>query len=150
MKKKLDDHQDPYNLKRFLCAQEGIYSQVVVELRSGRKLSHWMWYIFPQIEGLGFSEISMRFGIKSVEEARQYLNHPVLGSRLKECTETVMDLEGRSATDILGYPDDVKLRSSMTLFAYVSDDPDNVFVDVLNKYFNGFRDIRTIRLIAGK
>jgi uncharacterized protein (DUF1810 family) len=105
-----------------------------------------MWYIFPQVDGLGYSATSKHYAIKSMEEARAYLNHPVLGSRLLECADAVLAIEGRSASDILGYPDDLKLQSSMTLFASVAG-PDSVFVRVLDKYFQGERDVRTLQLL---
>jgi len=140
---------DPFNLKRFINAQEGAYSQVVVELRSGRKRTHWMWFIFPQISGLGHSEISKRFAIRTLEEAQHYLNHPILGKRLNECTEAVLGLSGKTVTDMFGYPDDMKFRSSMTLFALASEDKDNLFVEALNEYFNGNCDTKTVKIIEG-
>jgi uncharacterized protein (DUF1810 family) len=134
---------DPYNLNRFVRAQNSIYEEVVSELRNGAKVSHWMWFIFPQIEGLGRSPISIEFAISSLDEARAYLNHPVLGPRLKECTQLVLLTEGRSVEQIFGSPDDMKFRSSMTLFARVS--PDNsVFADALQKYFQGVPDQLTL------
>jgi uncharacterized protein (DUF1810 family) len=105
-----------------------------------------MWFIFPQIDGLAYSATSKRYAIKSIEEARQYLNHPVLGTRLLECAETVLAVEGRSVSEIFGYPDDLKLKSSMALFAYVAD-PRSVFVRVLDKYFQGEQDIKTLPLL---
>ncbi len=137
---------DPFNLSRFVSAQARIYDDVLAELRSGQKRTHWMWFIFPQIEGLGYSATSMHYAIKSEAEARQYLKHSVLGRRLLECAETVLNVEGRSASDIFGYPDDLKLRSSMTLFAYVTD-PGSVFARVLDKYFQGKRDAMTLDLL---
>jgi uncharacterized protein (DUF1810 family) len=139
---------DPYNLKRFVSAQEAVYNTVLAELRGGIKRSHWMWYIFPQIYGLGNSYNSRYYAIQSVEEARQFLQHPVLGKRLLECTEAVLAIEGRSASDIFGYPDDLKLKSSMTLFAFVSVQG-SVFDRVLEKYFNGQRDEITRARMAG-
>jgi uncharacterized protein (DUF1810 family) len=134
---------DPYNLNRFVRAQNSIYEEVVSELRNGAKVSHWMWFIFPQIEGLGRSPISIEFAISSLDEARAYLNHPVLGPRLKECTQLVLLTEGRSVEQIFGSPDDMKFRSSMTLFARVS--PDNsIFADALQKYFQGVPDQLTL------
>jgi len=138
--------EDAFNLRRFLEAQESVYSTVLAELRGGQKRSHWMWYIFPQIDGLGYSSTSQYYAIKSEEEARQYLKHPVLGARLLECAETVLDVDGRSASEIFGPPDDLKLRSSMTLFAQVSD-PDSVFARVIDKYFHGKRDDKTLALL---
>ena len=138
--------EDAFNLRRFLDAQESVYSTVLAELRGGQKRSHWMWYIFPQIAGLGYSSTSQYYAIKSEEEARQYLKHPVLGARLLECAETVLDVDGRSASEIFGPPDDLKLRSSMTLFAQVSD-PDSLFARVIDKYFHGKRDDKTLTLL---
>ena len=108
---------DPYNLSRFLQAQEDDYKEALSEIRNGRKRSHWMWYIFPQIDGLAFSSTSKHYAIKSIEEAKAYLAHPVLGPRLLECAQAVVDVEGRSAAEIFGSPDDLKLRSCATLFA---------------------------------
>ncbi|HXY53366.1 MAG TPA: DUF1810 domain-containing protein [Nitrospirota bacterium] len=137
---------DPFGLSRFINAQDGVYDRVLEELKNGRKRSHWMWYIFPQVDGLGYSATSKHYAIKSVEEARAYLNHPVLGSRLLECANTVLATEGRSASGIFGYPDDLKLQSSMTLFASVADQ-DSVFAHVLDKYFQGERDVRTLQIL---
>lgn len=138
------EFDDPYDLIRFTVAQDRVYEQVLAELRSGRKRTHWMWYIFPQIDGLGFSQTAKLYAIKSVEEARQYLQHPVLEPRLMECAEAVLSIEGRSARDIFDTPDDLKLKSSMTLFAFVGG---SVFVKVLDKYFHGQQDAETRRLI---
>ena len=138
---------DPYDLSRFLRAQEVDYEQVVSEIRSGRKRSHWMWYVFPQIDGLGFSSLSHRYSIKRLAEARAYLAHPVLGSRLLECAEAVVSLEGRSATEVFGSPDDLKLKSCATLFACVSP-PGSVFDRVLGKYYQGRRDGKTLQLLG--
>ena len=138
---------DPFDLNRFTSAQERVYGTVLAELKSGRKRSHWIWFIFPQIEGLGHSSTSQFYAIKSIEEARRYLKHPVLGARLVECAETVLAVEGRSVSDIFGYPDDMKLKSSMTLFASVTEDTNSVFVRVLEKYFHGERDERTLQLL---
>ncbi len=137
---------DPFELERFVSAQSGAYSRALAELRGGEKRSHWMWFIFPQIEGLGHSSTARHYSIKSIEEARAYLAHPVLGPRLLECAQAVLTVEGRSAADIFGYPDDMKLRSSMTLFAQVSE-PDSVFVQVLEKYYHGRQDDRTLELL---
>jgi uncharacterized protein (DUF1810 family) len=136
----------PDSLERFLYAQEAIYDDVVAELHSGRKRSHWMWFIFPQIAGLGHSSTSRYYGIKSVEEARAYLHHPVLGKRLLECTQLLYALEGRSASEIFGYPDDVKLRSSMTLFAQVTE-AGSIFEQVLEKYFDSESDEATRMIV---
>jgi uncharacterized protein (DUF1810 family) len=138
---------DPFDLKRFITAQEGIYGRVLAELKSGRKRTHWMWFIFPQIEGLGHSPTSIHYAIKSIAEARRYLGHPVLGGRLTECSETLLALEGPTASEIFGYPDDMKLKSSMTLFAAVVEDPRSAFIRVLEKYYHGEPDARTLRLL---
>ena len=140
------DHGDPFDLGRFTSAQEGIYDSALAELRRGQKRTHWMWFIFPQIDGLAHSATSKHYAIKSIEEARQYLNHPVLGTRLSACAETVLAVEGRSVSEIFGYPDDLKLKSSMTLFAWVAE-PGSVFVRILDKYFHGEQDIRTLDLL---
>ena len=137
---------DPLYLGRFASAQAGIYDRVLAELRCGQKRTHWMWFVFPQIDGLAYSSTSQKYAIKSIQEARAYLSHPVLGARLRECAEAVLATEGRSASEIFGYPDDLKLRSSMTLFAYVSD-PGSVFVRVLDKYFHGEQDARTLQIL---
>src|SRR4029079_13489078 len=117
---------DPFDLNRFLTAQEENYQQALSEIKNGRKRTHWMWYIFPQIDGLAFSSTSKHYAIKSIEEARAYLDHPVLGPRLLECTEAAVSAMSQSATEIFGSPDDLKLRSSATLFAAVSP-PESVF-----------------------
>lgn len=135
-----------FDLERFISAQAAIYGGVLAELRSGRKRTHWMWFIFPQIEGLGHSATTMHYAIKSIDEARAYLNHPVLGPRLRECAEAVLAVEGRTASEIFPYPDDLKLKSSMTLFAAASE-PGSVFVRVLDKYFAGNQDERTLQLL---
>ncbi len=141
------DRSDPYDLNRFISAQEGVYDRALAELREGLKRSHWMWYIFPQIEGLGHSPTARLYSIKSLEEARQYFAHPVLGTRLKVCAEAVLAVQGRSASDILGHPDDWKLQSSMTLFELVSG-PQSVFAHVLDKYYQGKRDSRTLQIVG--
>ncbi|MCF7967480.1 MAG: DUF1810 domain-containing protein [Methylobacter tundripaludum] len=137
---------DTVDLSRFTTAQASIYDSVLEELKSGRKRTHWMWYIFPQLDGLGHSTTSKHYAIKSIEEARQYLDHPVLGTRLSECAEAVFTIEGRSISEIFGYPDDLKFKSSMTLFAYVAA-PCSVFSRILDKYFNGERDTLTLQLL---
>ena len=125
---------DPYNLQRFVDAQAPVYARAVAELRAGQKQSHWMWFIFPQIKGLGSSPAAQRFAIASRGEAKAYLDHPLLGPRLHECTRLVTNLQGRSIEDILGYPDDLKFRSSMSLFAKAT--PDNrLFTRAIAKYF---------------
>jgi len=127
-------------------AQDGVYEQACAELRSGRKRTHWMWFIFPQIKGLGSSEMAVRFAISSIEEAKAYLEHPVLGERLRECARIVVAVEGRTAEEIFGYPDDLKFRSSMTLFAKAAEisEEDLVFSQALDKYFGGKEDAGTV------
>lgn len=137
---------DPFNLQRFLQAQERVYLQVLEELKRGHKRSHWMWYIFPQFDGLAFSSTSAFYAIKSLEEARQYLNHPILGPRLLECANLLLAHTDQSASGIFGYPDDLKLRSSMTLFASVTE-PGSVFKKVLAQFFDGQPDTKTLALI---
>jgi len=137
---------DPFDLSRFTSAQEGVYDQVLAELRSGEKRSHWMWFIFPQIDGLGSSSMARRYSIKSIDEARHYLRHPILGARLQECAEAVLGIKGRSASEILGNLDDMKLKSSMTLFSSVAS-PGSAFANVLDKYFEGERDSGTLRIL---
>jgi len=134
---------DPFHLDRFLLAQDRVYSRVLSELRAGKKMSHWMWFIFPQIRGLGRSPISIEYAISSREEAQAYLEHPTLGPRLKECTRLVVQIERRSALEIFGEPDDIKFRSSMTLFAQVSEG-DDIFKQALQQYFNGKADQLTL------
>jgi uncharacterized protein (DUF1810 family) len=137
---------DPHNLKRFVDAQENDYERALSEIKNGRKRSHWMWYIFPQFDGLGFSSTTKRYSIKSIAEAEAYLKHSVLGPRLLKCCEAVLDVEGRSAFDIFGSPDDMKLKSCATLFASVSP-PGSVFERLLQKYFDAERDEKTLRLL---
>ena len=134
------------SLQRFVEAQERVYPQALAELKAGRKRSHWMWFVFPQIAGLGSSPIAQRYAIASLDEARAYLAHPVLGPRLRESARAVLEVDGRSASDILGYPDDLKLRSSMTLFAEVAADP-APFTAVLTRFY-GTPDERTRALLA--
>jgi uncharacterized protein (DUF1810 family) len=134
---------DPYNLQRFVEAQDPVYEQVLSELRDGYKRSHWMWFIFPQIEGLGYSAVARKFAISSLEEAKAYLDHPVLGPRLTECAALVSQVAGRTVQQIFGSPDDLKLRSCMTLFAKAAP-ANNVFNDVLLKYFGGKYDHLTL------
>ena len=141
-----DGRDDPYDLNRFIEAQNTNYEDAVSELREGRKRSHWMWYVFPQITGLGNSAMSYRYGITSADEARAYLAHPVLGTRLIECAEAVLTILNRSANEIFGSPDDLKLKSSATLFAQVSP-PGSVFEQILDKYYSSERDSRTLALI---
>ena len=127
---------DPFDLKRFVEAQDVVWDDVCRELAAGRKQSHWMWFVFPQIAGLGFSPISEHYAIASLDEARAYLAHPVLGPRLRRCTELVNAVDGRTIGQILGSPDDLKFRSSMTLFAEAADD-NAVFREALAKYYGG-------------
>ena len=135
------------DLSRFLKAQEHDYEQALSEIRSGRKRSHWMWYIFPQIQGLGFSSTAQYYTIRDLQEAKDYLAHPVLGARLKEISSALLDLEGLSASEIFGYPDDLKLRSCMTLFR-MADLDEPIFLEVLEKYYDGEPDFRTVDLAA--
>ena len=138
---------DRYNLERFVRAQAGIYDRALTELGAGQKRSHWIWFIFPQIKGLGMSEMSVRFAIDSLDEATAYLEHEVLGPRLRKCTETVLALENTTVDEIFGYPDDLKFRSSMTLFAKASEEG-SVFTQALKKYFNGVMDEATLRQLV--
>jgi uncharacterized protein (DUF1810 family) len=134
---------DRHDLQRFLDAQAPVYAAVCDELRVGRKRSHWMWYIFPQLQGLGASPMAQRYAIASLDEAKAYLAHPVLGARLRECASLVAGIEGRSVGDIFGYPDDMKFRSSMTLFSRAAPD-EAVFADCLEKYFDSEPDRLTL------
>ncbi len=151
---------DRFDLQRFVTAQNPVYEEVRAELRNGRKRGHWIWFIFPQLRGLGHSQMATAFGIASRDEAEAYLNHPVLGARLSECTQLVNLVEERSITQILGYPDDLKFRSSMTLFARVASDNqvfpsgnqvfpsgNQAFNDALEKYFGGEGDPLTLARI---
>ncbi|MBQ9662652.1 MAG: DUF1810 domain-containing protein [Oscillospiraceae bacterium] len=136
------------DLSRFLKAQEYDYAQALKEIRAGRKRSHWMWYIFPQIQGLGFSSTAQFYAIRDLDEAKDYLAHPILGARLKEISSALLQLEGLSASEIFGYPDDLKLRSSMTLFR-LADLKCNIFRDVIDKYYDGKPDSRTVEIVQG-
>ncbi len=136
------------NLQRFLDAQATDYAPALVEMRAGRKRSHWMWYIFPQIQGLGFSSISQRYAIQDATEAAAYLQHPVLGARLVEISTALLGLVSSNATAVMGSPDDLKLRSSMTLFAQVPG-ASPVFQQVLDKFFGGQADGQTLRRLGG-
>lgn len=138
---------DPYDLRRFLDAQEADYESALAEIRGGRKRNHWMWYIFPQLDGLAFSATSKLYAIKSLAEARAYLEHPVLGPRLRACAEAALAVEGRTANQVFGSPDDLKLRSCATLFAAVSP-PQSAFERLLDKYYAGQRDPRTLERLA--
>lgn len=137
---------DPYDLARFVEAQRGDYDCALAELRGGRKRTHWMWYVFPQLRGLGSSAMAARYAIQSAAEADAYLGHPVLGPRLIACAEAALDVRGQSAHDIFGSPDDLKLRSSAALFAHVTP-PGSVFHRVLDRFFDGRPDPATIRLL---
>lgn len=133
-------------LERFIKAQDRDYQQALIEIKAGRKRSHWIWYIFPQMVGLGMSYNSEYYGIKSRAEAIEYLKHPVLGTRLVEISKALLQLDSSDPRAVMGSPDDMKLKSSMTLFAMVSDDP--VFSQVLQKYFNGERDRITEKMLG--
>lgn len=136
---------DPFDLQRFVDAQRSVYADVRAELAEGRKRSHWMWFVFPQLKGLGRSATAQHYGIASKAEAQAYWVHPLLGPRLRECTELVLEVEGRSAHEIFGAPDDLKFRSCMTLFAHATGEP--LFVRALEKYFGGRDDGQTLRLL---
>jgi uncharacterized protein (DUF1810 family) len=138
---------DPFDLRRFVDAQDGVYDSVLAELRNGAKRSHWIWFVFPQLRGLGRSPTAMRFGIASLDEARAYLAHSVLGPRLRECTRLVADIDGRSVDEIFGWPDNLKVRSSMTLFARATDDNAD-FRAVLDKFYGGEEDPATLEVLS--
>ncbi len=138
---------DAYNLHRFLTAQEPVYDTVLAELRSGRKSSHWIWFIFPQIVGLGHSAMAQQFAITSLDEAKAYLQHPVLGQRLRECTQLVLNVDGHIDDEIFGYPDNLKFRSCMTLFMTAAID-NIIFKNALRKYFDGKPDQMTLDILA--
>ncbi|MGA7804300.1 DUF1810 domain-containing protein [Bradyrhizobium sp.] len=137
---------DPFGLQRFVDAQEDVYPQVVRQLSEGRKRSHWMWFIFPQIQGLGFSAMAQRFALRSRAEARAYLAHDILGPRLIECAELVLAIKNRAIGEILGSPDDMKFRSSMTLFGAVSDN--SIFDQAIAAYYPGGRDQATLDILC--
>ncbi|RYY21476.1 MAG: DUF1810 domain-containing protein [Cytophagaceae bacterium] len=139
--------QEPNSLKRFLDAQAADYPTALAEIKAGRKRSHWMWYIFPQLRGLGLSETARHYGIADAAEAAAYLAHPVLGSRLLEISRALLALPGSDATRVLGSPDDMKLRSCMTLFGAVPG-ADGVFGAVLNKFYGGEKDAKTVQLLG--
>ncbi|OZM79665.1 DUF1810 domain-containing protein [Pseudonocardia sp. MH-G8] len=134
---------DPYDLERFVDAQDGVYEVALSKLRRGRKTGHWMWFVFPQIEGVGYSPMAQQYAISGLDEARGYVAHPVLGPRLVECARVVAGTTGRTAHEIFGSPDDLKLRSSMTLFARAAPDRAE-FQHVLDRYFDGELDERTL------
>lgn len=136
-----------HDIERFVAAQAPLYARALVELRTGRKRSHWMWFIFPQLAGLGRSPTAVRFAVRNREEAEDYLEHPLLGARLRECTEAMLGLESRSLTEILGFPDDLKFRSCMTLFASLSP-PDSLFHRALDRFCDGLPDPRTLELLG--
>jgi uncharacterized protein (DUF1810 family) len=142
----VDDRNDPYRLQRYIDAQRPVYDQALAELQAGRKRSHWMWFIFPQLAGLGHSDMARRYAISSLDEASAYLRHPVLGDRLRACTRAVNTVEGRSVEEIFGYPDHMKFRSSMTLFSATGEDP--VFQQALDTYFEGKADPLTLERLA--
>ncbi|GAB4155046.1 MAG: DUF1810 domain-containing protein [Cyanobacteria bacterium J069] len=141
------EQDDLFDLNRFVKAQASDYARALAEIRQGRKRSHWMWFIFPQYAGLGFSATSQHYAIKSLAEAEAYLQHPILGARLVECAEAVLLVNGQSAYEIFGSPDDLKLRSCTTLFAQVSP-AGSVFQQLLDQYFHGEPDARTLELIG--
>src|SRR5215471_8512202 len=140
---------EPHNLARFVVAQDSVFAQVCAELAGGEKRSHWMWFIFPQLRGLGSSPTAERYAIASLDEARAYLAHPVLGERLRRCTELVNGIEGRSAEQIFGYPDCLKFRSSVTLFAHAARAAGEPFEKALARFFAGEEDALTRKLLAG-
>jgi uncharacterized protein (DUF1810 family) len=147
-----DAASDRFNLQRFVEAQAGVYERACAELRAGRKRSHWMWFVFPQIRGLGSSDMAVRYAISGREEARAYLEHAVLGARLRECAGIVVGVEGRAGErktveEIFGYPDDLKFHSSMTLFAEVGGPAETVFHEALTKYFGRKADRGTLERI---
>ncbi|MTH15887.1 DUF1810 domain-containing protein [Flavobacterium sp. LC2016-01] len=135
-----------YDLDRFLEAQQETYGNALHEIRAGRKQTHWMWFIFPQLRGLGFTDYNILYGIENLQEASQYLNHPILGRRLVEITQAVLKIENKTALEILGRPDKRKLKSCMTLFGLLPDAPD-CFRLVLEKYYNGVQDEKTLQIL---
>jgi uncharacterized protein (DUF1810 family) len=141
------DKTAAFDLDRFLAAQEPVFETVLAELHAGAKQSHWMWFVFPQLEGLGRSPLALRFGISGLEEARAYLAHPVLGDRLRKCVEAVLAVPDRSLHQIFGSPDDLKFRSSMTLFA-LADGSEPLFQEALDRYCDGIMDPRTVELLG--
>jgi uncharacterized protein (DUF1810 family) len=147
MTKSAFSSNDPFDLKRFVEAQAPVFEDVLSELRRGFKRTHWIWFIFPQIAGLGHSQMAKKFSISSLAEAEAYIKHPVLGPRLRECTRLVNQVQGRSSEQIFGYPDDLKFRSSMTLFTLVTPDK-AVFKEALKKYFHGELDPSTLQRLG--
>jgi len=144
----LDAMKDAFDLQRFLEAQAGVYVYACAELRAGRKKSHWMWFVFPQIRGLGSSPMAMRYAISGMEEARAYLGHVVLGPRLRECAGIVVGAQGRTVEEIFGYPDDLKFHSCMTLFAR-AEEGGGVFREAIERYFGGEMDRGTVGILGG-
>lgn len=138
--------EDPFDLNRFITAQEPVYDRVISELNHGRKRSHWIWYIFPQLDGLARSATAQHYAIKSRAEAIAYLNHPLLGERIVECANKVLAIKDKTVAEIYDYPDDLKLKSSMTLFSEVGSD--SVFARVLDQYFSGDQDYQTLQLLT--
>lgn len=143
----MTDASDPFDLQRFVAAQDPVYARVLAELRDGRKQSHWMWFVFPQIAGLGSSPMAQRYAIRSAAEAEAYLLHPVLGARLRECTRLVNAIDDRDIHAIFGSPDDMKFRSSMKLFAAITTDSTD-FLAALDKYFDGAPDTATLATLS--
>lgn len=141
---------DTFDLERFVAAQAPAFATALAELRAGRKRGHWMWFVFPQLRGLGQSAMAQRYGVASLAEARAYLAHPLLGPRLVACTRAVLAVEGRSLHAIFGSPDDLKFRSSMTLFALAADEDDSVFRQALERHCDGHADERTLALLEGQ
>jgi uncharacterized protein (DUF1810 family) len=134
------------DIKRFIHGQENMYPQAVKELQNGKKISHWMWFIFPQIDGLGFSSISKYYSIKTIAEAKEYIMHPLLGKRLLECSDIILNIEGKSAENIFGYPDNLKLHSSITLFSFIHPES-TIFPNVFKKYFKNKKDQKTLDIL---
>ena len=139
---------DPYDLERFVAAQEPVFPTALAELRAGRKRTHWMWFVFPQLRGLGRSALATRFGIGSLDEARAYLAHPLLGRRLELCTNAVLAVEGRSLREIFGSPDDMKFHSSMSLFALTGTEGTSPYREALDRWWRGEVDAETLRLLG--
>jgi uncharacterized protein (DUF1810 family) len=141
---------DPFDLGRFISAQDGTYDAALAELRAGKKQSHWMWFVFPQMRGLGMSAMSQHYGIASLDEATAYLADPLLGERLKQCTEAVLHVKGRRLAEIFGSPDDMKFRSSMTLFAEASGGDGGIYWQALDRCCGGAVDPRTLELLGSQ
>jgi uncharacterized protein (DUF1810 family) len=138
---------DPFNLERFVSAQAPVLAAVVSELHSGRKRTHWMWFVFPQLRGLGSSPMATFYGIGSLDEACAFLAHPLLGSRLQRCTQAVLEIQGGSLRQVFGSPDDLKFQSSMTLFAVAATDPTSLFQRALDRWCSGTLDLQTLKLL---